>query len=85
MGIMALKHQTAALQKCDLPECRNVSRTLYRIQLGDQWYKFCNGAHAQMGNSRFSSKVAQGITSPNIEQEERVETPEGGDNIADFD
>lgn len=49
------------------------------------WYKFCSGGHAQTGHARFQSKVEQGITSPNIEAEERVETPEGGDNISDFE
>lgn len=84
MGIMVLRHKTAALQRCDLPECTNVSRTLYRVQIGDMWYKFCGGEHAQIGNGRFKSKVAQGITSPTIEAEERVEIPEGGDNIDEF-
>lgn len=85
MGIMVLRHQSAALQKCDLPDCKNVSRTLYRVQIGEHWYKFCGSVHAQIGNGRFQSKVAQGITGPNLEQEDRVELPEGGDNIAEFE
>lgn len=83
-GLMSLRHKSAALQRCDLPECKNVSRTLYRVQIGEMWYKFCSGGHAQTGHARFQSKIAQGITGPNLEQEERVETPEGGDNLDEF-
>lgn len=85
MGIMSLKHKTESLQKCDLPECKNVSRTLYRVQIGDMWYKFCSGGHAQTANSRFKAKVANGITSPGIDQEERVEMPEGGADLGQFE
>lgn len=84
MGIMALRHKTEALQKCDLPECKNVSRTLYRVRIGEMWYKFCSGFHAQDASDRFKQHASLGLTDPNP-QEDRIETPEGGDNLSEFE
>lgn len=72
MGIMTYRVKSPTLHRCDL--CHNASHTFYKVQLGENTYKFCSGAHANTAAKNYEDKLKAGKVTvvPDGPQEEET-------------
>ena len=66
---MTLAIKSKTLRRCDL--CHHATHNIYRVQLGDAFYQFCSGAHANTAANNYSEKVKQGLT-PSIVPDSQI-------------